>query len=66
MYLEGMGFRATGRVLKISYGTVFQWVKKWGKQVELLTRDEAIEMVELDEMHTCVSQKKLLPGMDCC
>jgi transposase-like protein len=23
MYLEGMGFRSTGRILKISYGTVF-------------------------------------------
>jgi transposase-like protein len=62
MYLEGMGFRATGRVLKISYGTVFQWVKKWGKQVELPTRDEAIKMVGLDEMHTYVSQKKTTAG----
>jgi len=25
LYLEGMGFRAIGRVLKISYGTVYQW-----------------------------------------
>jgi transposase-like protein len=24
MYLEGLGFRAIGRILKISYGTVFQ------------------------------------------
>lgn len=23
MYLEGLGFRAIGRILKISYGTVF-------------------------------------------
>ena len=29
MYLEGLGFRAIGRILKISYGTVYQWVKKW-------------------------------------
>lgn len=27
MYLEGLGFRAIGRILKISYGTVYQWVK---------------------------------------
>jgi transposase-like protein len=27
MYLEGMGFRQIGRVLKISYGTVYKWVK---------------------------------------
>jgi len=35
LYLEGLGFRAIGRVLKISYGTVFQWIKKWGSQVDL-------------------------------
>jgi transposase-like protein len=52
MYLEGLGFRATGRILNISYGTVFQWVKKWGSNLELPKRNEAIETVELDEMHT--------------
>jgi transposase-like protein len=31
MYLEGIGFRGIGRVLDISYGTVFQWIKKAGK-----------------------------------
>jgi len=30
LYLEGMGFRAIGRVLKISYGTVYQLVRKEG------------------------------------
>ena len=58
MYLEGLGFRAIGRILKISYGTVFQWIKKWGEQVDIPKRDEAISIVELDEMHTYVSQKK--------
>ena len=27
MYLEGLGFRAIGRILRISYGTVYQWIK---------------------------------------
>jgi len=62
MYLEGLGFRAIGRVLKISYVTVFQWVKKWGEQLELPKRNEAISVVELDEMHTYVSQKKTTDG----
>ncbi|MDR1340879.1 MAG: helix-turn-helix domain-containing protein [Prevotellaceae bacterium] len=35
MYLEGLGFRSVGRVLKISYGTVYQWVKKYGEKQEL-------------------------------
>jgi transposase-like protein len=62
MYLEGLGFRAIGRILKISYVTVFQWVKKWGENIELPKRNEAIEVVELDEMHTYVSQKKTTDG----
>jgi len=62
MYLEGLGFRAIGRILKISYGTVFQWIKKWGENLELPKRNEAIAVVELDEMHTYVSQKKTTDG----
>ena len=66
MYLEGLGFRAIGRILRISYGTVYQWVKKWGSNLELPKRNEAIEVVELDELHTYVGRKKLPPDMDCC
>ena len=65
MYLEGLGFRAIGRLLKISYGTVYQWVKEWGK-VGLPQRQEAIDIVELDEIHTYIGSKKLLLDMDCC
>ena len=45
MYLEGLGFRSTGRVLNISYGTVYQWIKKWGRNLELPKRQEAIKVV---------------------
>jgi transposase-like protein len=62
MYLEGLGFRSIGRILKISYVTVFQWIKKWGKNLELPIRNESISVVELDEMHTYVSQKKTTDG----
>jgi transposase-like protein len=62
MYLEGLGFRAIGRILKISYGTVYQWVRKWGANLELPKRNEKIEVVELDEMHTYVSKKKTTDG----
>jgi len=57
MYLEGMGFRAIGRVLRISYGTVFYWIKKWGSNIELPARNETIEVVELDELHSYVGKK---------
>ena len=62
MYLEGLGFRAIGRILSISYGTVYQWIKKWGSTLELPKRNEAIEVVELDEMHTYVGRKKTTNG----
>jgi transposase-like protein len=52
MYLEGLGFRSIGRVLKISYGTVYQWVKKYGEKNELPQKKEPVKIVELDEMHT--------------
>ena len=62
MYLEGLGFRAIGRILKISYGTVYQWIKKWGSSMTLPKRNGEIEVVELDEMHTYVGRKKTTNG----
>jgi len=38
MYFEGLGFRAIGRILKISYGTVYQWVNN----LELPKRNDII------------------------
>ena len=62
LYLEGLGFRAMGLILRISYGTAYQWIKKWGYNLELPKRNEAI----LDEMHTYVKRKKLQMDMACC
>jgi insertion element IS1 protein InsB len=31
LYLEGLGFRAIGRVLRMSYVTVYYWIKEWGE-----------------------------------
>jgi transposase-like protein len=62
MYLEGLGFRAIGRVLRISFGTVYQWVKKWGQQTDFPVRSEGLSVVELDEMHSYVGQKKTIVG----
>jgi transposase-like protein len=65
MYLEGMGFRGIGRVLKISYGTVYQWIKKWGNEVSLPISggdNATVEMIEMDEMHTLRTAKKTTVG----
>lgn len=62
MYLEGVGFRAIGRLLKISFVTVYYWIKDWGEQAASLKSDNSIEVVELDEMHTYIGSKKTTVG----
>ncbi len=62
LYLEGVGFRAIGRILKISYGTVYQWIKAWGNQVSLSKSQELVEIIEMDEMHTYVGSKESTAG----
>ena len=62
MYLEGLGFRAIGRLLQVSHMAVFYWIKQAGQSVELSIADEPVEVVEVDEMHTFVGQKKVTAG----
>jgi transposase-like protein len=62
MYLEGLGFRAIGRLLKVSHTAVFDWVKKAGKSIALPVENDPVEVAELDEMHTYVGQKKTTDG----
>lgn len=58
MYLEGLGFRAIGRVLGIGHSTVYYWVKELGIKhqdtynVNLDQSNGAIDIVELDEIHS--------------
>jgi transposase-like protein len=66
LYLEGLGFRAIGRLLQISYGTLYAWVKKWESQVYFPKNTENVKFMELDEMHTYVGSKKLLLDLDSC
>ncbi len=62
LYLEGLGFRAIGRVLKISYGTVFKWIRDWGSQVSMPKTEAPVAVMELDEMRTYVRSKKTIVG----
>src|SRR4028118_1101407 len=62
LYLEGMGFRAIGRVLGINFVTVYYWIKKWGESLELPKAESPIEIVELDEIHSYVQNKKTIVG----
>jgi len=67
LYLEGPGFRSTGRILNVSNVSVLKWIRAFGNEVQTLKRsDSPPEFVEIDEMHTYIGKKNLLLALDCC
>ena len=62
MYLEGLGFRAIGRILNVSHVTIYRWINQWSEQISLPQREDPIEIVELDELHTYINSKKNIAG----
>ena len=66
LYLEGLGFRSIGRLLKVSHVAVYNWLRSFGETRAELRSDDVIEVVEMDEMHTCIGSKKRLLDLDCC
>jgi len=62
LYLEGLGFRSIGRVLNVSHVAVFNWIKSFGEKLDEFRNPSEIQVMELDEMHTYISQKKTTVG----
>lgn len=62
LYLEGLGFRSIGRYLGVSHVSVQKWIKKFGQELEDLKSENEIGVVDLDEMHTYINQKKITAG----
>ena len=62
LYLEGLGFRSIGRFLGVSHVSVQNWIKKFGQELEDLKSENEIDIVELDEMHTYIGNKKNIAG----
>ena len=63
LYLEGLGFRSIGRFLGVSNVSVLNWIRSFGKEVEKLNSEsQEIEVVEVDEMHSYIAQKKTIVG----
>jgi hypothetical protein len=58
LYLEGLTLRTIGNILKISYGTVYVWVKELGSRASLPRREIPVDMVELDKMLDYIISKK--------
>ena len=56
LYLEGMGFRVIGRVLKVSNVTVLNWIRHFGQSIKDYVETELpddirhIDVIEMDEM----------------
>jgi len=62
LYLEGLDFRSIGRILNVSYGTVYAWVRKWGSQASLPRREMPVKIEDLDKMFTYLASKKDHPS----
>ena len=63
LYLEGLGFRSIGRIIKVSNVSVLNWIRAFGNDVKHLQSDPCnIEIVEVDEMHSYISKKKTTAG----
>jgi len=63
MYVNGLGFRAIGRVKNVHHTTIINWVKQVGKLLPDFYEAEITPQVgELDELQTFVGSKKTKPG----
>jgi len=62
LYLEGLGFRSIGRILKFSNVTILNWIRAFGEALPPLRSEEPVQVMELDEMHTYVGSKKTFAG----
>ena len=57
MSLEGLGFRAIGRVLDVSNVTGLKWIRAYSRQASEIQSSQEVEVVELDMLHTYIGQK---------
>lgn len=62
MYLEGLGFNSIGRLLGVSHVAVINWIKKYGAQLNEIKNEKQVQVIEIDEMHSYIGQKKTSVG----
>ncbi len=62
LYLEGLGFRSIGRILKFSNVSILNWIKAFGEALPEIKREEPVRVMEMDEMHTYIGSKKTIAG----
>lgn len=57
LYLEGMSYRAIGRMLEVHHQTVINWVEAHAAQLPEPPMSDEVAVVELDELYTFVEKK---------
>jgi transposase-like protein len=63
LYLEGLGFRSIGRILKVSHVSIYNWIKSFGEKIEQVrVNSETPKVVEMDELHSYIGSKKTTAG----
>lgn len=59
LYLEGMGFRAIGRILQVSNVAVLKWIRAFGEEVERARKPgPPPKMAMIDEVWHFIHEKK--------
>jgi transposase-like protein len=59
LHLEGLGFRSIGRILQISYGTVYSWVKQWSVSASFPRSEHPAKSVNLQELKAYIESKNM-------
>lgn len=62
LYLEGLGYRSIGRLLRVSHVSIYNWIKAFGSKLTELQSSTTVEVMEIDEMHSYIHSKKMLVG----
>jgi hypothetical protein len=57
-----LGFRSIGSFLGVSHVSVQKWIWKFGSELEKLKSENEISVLELNEMHTYIGNKKTTAG----
>ena len=58
LYLEGNSLRSIGRILKVTHQSISNWIEAYSQQIPKSDLPERPQVAELDELYTCVGNKK--------
>jgi len=62
LYVDGMNLRRIARHLGVNHQSVANWVNAHAAQLPPAPLPEAVETIEMDELHTFIEHKKRKPS----